>query len=59
MIPAERLATLFDPVDVGTDRRHLGLGLYIVEKIIAAHGGTVVVRSDRDSGTIVEMHFPI
>jgi signal transduction histidine kinase len=59
VIPAERLSTLFEPVAAGADRRHLGLGLYIVEKIIAAHGGSVVVRSDRESGTVVEMHFPL
>jgi signal transduction histidine kinase len=59
VIPAERLGTLFEPVEAGADRRHLGLGLYIVEKIIAAHGGSVVVRSDRESGTVVEMHFPL
>ena len=59
VIPAERLSTLFEPVDAGADRRHLGLGLYIVEKIVAAHGGSVVVRSDRESGTVVELHIPL
>ena len=58
-IPADQLTALFEPVDAGPDRRHLGLGLYIVEKIVAAHGGSVVVRSDREAGTVVEMNFPL
>jgi signal transduction histidine kinase len=59
VIPPERLNTLFEPVNAGVDRRHTGLGLYIVEKIVAAHGGSLVVRSERESGTVVEMHFPL
>jgi signal transduction histidine kinase len=59
VIPPEQLGALFEPVNAGADRRHTGLGLYIVEKIAAAHGGTLVVRSDRDTGTIAEMHIPL
>ena len=52
-VPAERIATLFEPANGGDDRRHLGLGLYIVDKILAAHGGKVTVQSDSASGTTV------
>jgi signal transduction histidine kinase len=58
-IPAERIAALFEPKDSGNDRRHQGLGLYIAEKIAAAHGGKLVVQSDIAGGTVVEMHFPL
>jgi signal transduction histidine kinase len=49
-IASEVLATLFDPFRRGTSRlirdRGLGLGLYIVDQIAKAHGGSVTVRSD-------------
>jgi sigma-B regulation protein RsbU (phosphoserine phosphatase) len=49
-IASEVLATLFDPFRRGTSRlirdRGLGLGLYIVDQIARAHGGSVTVRSD-------------
>ena len=40
------------------DRRHLGLGLYIVDKIVAAHGGSVDVQSSGDEGTTFTVHLP-
>ena len=40
------------------DRRHLGLGLYIVDKIITAHGGRMVLRSQADEGTTFFLHLP-
>ena len=39
-----------------------GLGLMLIEDIVAAHGGTVRVQSQqdgRDSGTVVTMHLPV
>ena len=59
VIPPERIATLFQPMSNGTDRRHLGLGLYIAEKIVVAHGGKLHVTSDAEHGTIIEMHLPL
>lgn len=44
--------------DGGRDRRHLGLGLYIVDKIVAAHGGSIDVRSSREEGTSFTVHLP-
>ncbi len=43
---------------VAHDRRHQGLGLYIVERIVAAHGGTVSVRSTATDGTTFTVRLP-
>jgi len=40
------------------DRRHLGLGLYIVDKIVAAHEGRIEVQSSTDEGTTFTVHLP-
>ena len=40
------------------DRRHLGLGLYIVEKIVSAHAGTVTVTSSAAEGTTFTVTLP-
>jgi signal transduction histidine kinase len=40
------------------DRRHLGLGLYIVDKIVAAHHGTIDVQSTDAEGTIFTICLP-
>ena len=54
MLPAMK-----DPEHDGTrDRRHLGLGLYIVDRIVAAHGGSVDVRSSAGTGTTFTVHLP-
>jgi signal transduction histidine kinase len=42
----------------GGDRRHLGLGLYIVDKIVRAHRGSIEVHSSTEDGTAVTMHLP-
>lgn len=62
-IPKERLANLFDAMerarsDGTRDKRHLGLGLYIVERIVSAHGGSIEVNSTREDGTTFIVHLP-
>lgn len=63
-IPAGRLATLFEPFHgphgEGLQRRRsgLGLGLYIVQEIIHAHGGKVSVRSVEGEGTTFTVLLP-
>jgi signal transduction histidine kinase len=63
-IPAEQQAAIFQEghrVGVPTstpDRRHQGLGLYIVERIVASHGGNVSVRSSAQEGTTFTIHLP-
>ncbi len=48
-IAAEAIEFVFDPFRKGRERGHsgdgLGIGLYIVAQIVAAHGGTVDARS--------------
>jgi signal transduction histidine kinase len=63
-IPAERQAAIFQEGQrVGerpapADRRHQGLGLYIVERIVAAHGGSVFVHSSLAEGTTFTIRLP-
>ena len=63
VIPEERFGAIFMAMKHGTvdgarDRRHLGLGLYIVEKIVSAHGGTIEVTSNEESGTMFTVRLP-
>lgn len=62
-IPAELLPHLFEPLRRGEQQvklgsRSVGLGLYIVQQIAAAHGGRVAVRSDADEGTTFTLTMP-
>ena len=53
------LKSMKDPEHDGNrDRRHLGLGLYIVDKIVLAHGGSLDVRSSDEMGTTFTVHLP-
>ena len=60
-IPPARLAKLFDPFkrgdDAGQHTAGLGLGLYIVQEIVAAHHGTTSATSDR-TGTTFRVGLP-
>ncbi len=42
----------------GGPSSNLGLGLYIVERIVSAHGGQVDVSSSADTGTSFTVHLP-
>jgi signal transduction histidine kinase len=61
-IDGDVLPTLFDPFRGARHRREntrgLGLGLYISKEIVAAHGGTIEVRSSADSGTRFAIELP-
>jgi signal transduction histidine kinase len=57
-IPAEVLPELTQPF-YSTKGDGTGLGLAIVKRVIEAHGGTLSIRSERDTGTIVTMTLPI
>jgi signal transduction histidine kinase len=61
-IPSERMGSIFDDMKGGTrggdDGGHLGLGLFIVAKIVDAHGGTIDVRSTDESGTTFTVRLP-
>jgi signal transduction histidine kinase len=56
-IPAARLATMFEPLYT-TKPGGTGLGLYIVQEIVAAHGGQVSVASVEGQGTTVTVTLP-
>jgi signal transduction histidine kinase len=63
VIPASELGHLFRPMkhargNSTRDRRHLGLGLYIVDKIVDAHGGSIDVTSTKAEGTRFTLHLP-
>ena len=61
-IPVKLLPHIFEPLSRGDARgdvRSLGLGLYIVDQIAKAHGGSVRVQSDEAQGTTFEARFPV
>ena len=59
-IPDELLGRIFEPFHRGSsaESNGLGLGLYIVERIVAAHGGTIAVTSTPDAGTTFAVRLP-
>ena len=58
-IPAEMLSRIFDPwVTTKGTGYGSGLGLSITREAIAAHGGTIEVRSEPDQGTVFTIHLP-
>ena len=63
VVPREVLATMFEPFHArgSTSASHggLGLGLYIVQEFVRAHGGTVKARSSESTGrTEFEIALP-
>ena len=61
-IPADLLPHVFDPFRSGRHASNassgLGIGLYIVQQVVQAHGGTVEVRSDEAIGTEFRVVLP-
>lgn len=64
-IPANALKRIFEPMvrqppRDGADKNStgLGLGLYIVREIVAAHGGTIGVTSTEQDGTAFTVKLP-
>ena len=66
-ISADRLNGIFNPMKVSAMRQQpsahgpngsLGLGLYIAERIVHAHGGRIEVKSSEAQGTTFTVHLP-
>ena len=56
-IPVERLERIFEPLYT-TKVGGTGLGLYIVQEIVAAHGGQITVQSMEGQGTTFTIVLP-
>jgi PAS domain S-box-containing protein len=56
-IPVEQLPLLFTPLHT-TKPDGTGLGLYVVQEIVAAHGGTIEIASFPGQGTTVTITLP-
>ena len=62
-IPPADIARFFQPFRRGTGSsssadRGVGLGLFISKEIVAAHGGTISVRSTAGEGTVFTVRLP-
>jgi PAS domain S-box-containing protein len=61
-IPPALLPRIFEPftrADAGGDSlKGVGLGLFIVQEIVAAHGGHIQVTSTRETGTVFQVRLP-
>ena len=62
-IPTSLMPFLFEPFRRGVQseqmvKMSLGLGLYIVQEIVRAHGGTVEAHSSPESGTTFRVRLP-
>jgi PAS domain S-box-containing protein len=62
-IPPALLPHLFEPMRRGTTPRasgnkSVGLGLYIAQQIVLAHGGTIEVHSSEQQGTTFRVSLP-
>jgi signal transduction histidine kinase len=61
-IPPELLPRIFEPFtrasEGGNSLKGVGLGLFIVHEIVAAHGGLIDVRSSAGAGTVFRVRLP-
>ena len=58
-IPPDLLPRVFDRFVKGSSSSGSGLGLAIVRDVVAAHGGSVNVRSDPGEGTTFDITLPV
>lgn len=57
-IPDEKLASIFDPYFT-TKEEGSGLGLWIAQQIVTAHGGTLLAQNKQPSGAVFIMTLPL
>jgi signal transduction histidine kinase len=66
VIPPDQLNGIFNPMKrseagsaaAGGSSGNLGLGLYIADRIVHAHKGTIAVESSEERGTTFTVHLP-
>ena len=51
-VPAHVLQALFDPFDSNSDDTGVTVGLYLARALVVAHGGTIGVEQDDDTGVL-------
>ncbi|BAI70910.1 two-component sensor histidine kinase [Azospirillum sp. B510] len=54
----ERIGSIYFRASSSRGTKGSGLGLYMTQKIVAAHGGTLSVRSGRDEGSVFTIRLP-
>ena len=57
-IPPEKLPSIFDPYFT-TKTEGSGLGLWIAQQIVTAHGGSLQARNGASGGAVVTMRLPL
>jgi signal transduction histidine kinase len=57
-VPQSRRGRLFTPFST-SKAAGTGLGLWVSQKIVVAHGGTITLRDGRGGGTTVEIRLPV
>jgi two-component system sensor histidine kinase HydH len=57
-IPMERMASIFDPYFT-TKAEGSGLGLWIAQQIVTAHGGTLTAQNGSQGGAVFTMLLPL
>lgn len=54
----ERIGSIYFRASSSRGTKGSGLGLYMTQKIVAAHGGTLTVESVRDEGSVFTIRLP-
>jgi signal transduction histidine kinase len=57
-VPPDKLASIFDPYFT-TKAEGSGLGLWIAQQIIVAHGGTLLAQNGPAGGAVLAMRLPL
>lgn len=59
-IPSDQQQTIFEPfVQVGSQPKGLGLGLYLARQFVQRAGGTLTVQSEEGMGSVLTLTMPL